>query len=95
MTNEQKIREAFAKEVWADTVWEGCGPTALDIYTAGYLALLNELVISGSIICGDKFAKHGVKYDLYEGVYDENKYWENRGYELIPIYRLPEGVNRD
>lgn len=40
---EQKIREAFSKEVWSDTVWEGCGPTALDIYTAGYLALLHSL----------------------------------------------------
>jgi hypothetical protein len=47
---EQKIREAFSKEVWSDTVWEGCGPTALDIYTAGYLAMLNSLERAGG--CG-------------------------------------------
>lgn len=47
---EQKIREAFSKEVWSDTVWEECGPTALDIYTAGYLAMLNSLERAGG--CG-------------------------------------------
>lgn len=58
---EEKIREAFSKEVWSDTVWEGCGPTALDIYTAGYIAMLNSLELVGS-------NKVEMLYRLPEGV---------------------------
>ena len=58
---EQKIREAFSKEIWADTVWEGCGPTALDIYSAGYMALLNELE-------PESVSRDEVTYKLPEGV---------------------------
>jgi hypothetical protein len=97
MKTEDKIREAFEKS-YGEVSGYMCEVTYHDQFEhfkAGYLALLNELVISGSIICGDTFAKHGVKYDLYEGVYDEGGYWDCRGYQLIPIYRLPEGVNRD
>ena len=86
---EQKIREAYAAAVQKDIYLVN-----YHSFKTGYMALLNELVISGSIICGDKFAKHGVKYDLFEGFIDEVGYWDARGYELIPIYRLPEGVTK-
>lgn len=62
---EDKIKEAFAKEVWSDTVWQGCGPTALDIYQAGYIACLNSLEYAATL---QDNGKDKVAYFLPEGV---------------------------
>lgn len=65
MTTEDKIKEAFESEPFADEVWKGCGPTALDIYQAGYMACLNSLEYAATL--PDNW-KDKVAYFLPEGV---------------------------
>lgn len=61
-------------------------------FKAGYLALLNQLNQTGSLVTGSMSAKHGEMHTLIDEHDDQCGYWKNRGYELVPVYSLPEGI---
>ena len=53
-------------------------------------AVMAEFERVGSIIHGTEDSKFGAKDELTDAVDDETGYWENRGYDLIPVYALKE-----
>ena len=66
--------------------------TPSDIYFARAIeaAIMERFERVGSIIHGTEDSKFGVKDELTDADDDDTGYWENRGYDLIPVYALKE-----